>query len=167
MKKSIFEQSKFDRTHHKALWEYMAQEKTINEIIADCVTKSKDYTTFLSDYDIRRDITRDCIYDKKMEFFVQNNILSNDIPINCCYACQTSCGDDFIQNCDKCPVDLKGNCEEDNTKYVTKGNLYDRYIKYIIHIVMNPKNKDKDIKQAQKMALQIANANLRYDVKEI
>jgi len=154
---------KFDRTHHKALWEYMAQEKTINELVADSVTNSKDYTTF---FDIC-DITRDCLYDKKMEFFVQNHILYDDIPMNCCYACKTSCGDDWEHHCDRCPIDLKGYCEKDNTKFVTKGNLYDKYIKYITHIVMNPKNKDKYIKQAQKMALQIANAKLQYEVEEI
>lgn len=154
---------KFDRTHHKALWEYMAQEKTIIEIIADSIENIKYYTMF---WDIC-EITRDCLYNKKMEFFVQNNILYDDIPINCCYACQTSCGDGFVHNCNKCPVDLKGYCEEDNSEYVTKGNLYDRYNKYIAHIVMNPKNKDKYIKQAQKMALQIANAKLQYEVEEI
>ena len=154
---------KFDRTHHKALWEYMAQEKTINEIIDNSVTKSKDYITFGEIYYI----TIDCLYNKKMEFFVQNHILYDDIPMNCCYACKTSCSDGWSHSCDKCPVDLKGHCEEDNTEYVTKGNLYDRYNKYITHIVMNPKNKDKYIKQAQKMALQIANAKLRYEVEEI
>ena len=152
---------KFDRTHHKELWEYMAQEKTINEIIANAV--SKDYNSFI----LWNDIARDCIYDKKMEFFVQNHILDDDIPINCCYACKSSCGGGLEHNCDRCPIDLKGYCEIDNSRYVTKGNLYDRYIKYITHIVMNPKKKDKYIKQAQKMALQIANAKLRYEVEEI
>lgn len=154
---------KFDRTHHKALWEYMAQEKTINEIIDNSVKNSKDYITFGEIYYI----TIDCIYDKKMEFFVQNHILYNDIPINGCYACHTACGEDWEHHCNKCPIDLKGYCEVDNTKYVTRGNLYDRYIKYITHIVMNHKNKERYIKQAQKMALQIANAKLRYEVEEI
>ena len=89
---------------------------------------------------------------------MQNNILYDDIPVNCCYACKTSCGDGWEHNCNRCPIDLKGYCEASNTKYVTNGNLYDRYTKYITHIVINPKNKDKYIKQAQKMALQIANA---------
>ena len=155
--------SVFDRTHHKALWEYMAQEKIIIEITKEYADKTDGCTEFEDIYEI----TRDCVYDKKMQFFVENHILYDDIPINCCYACKTSCGDDFIHNCDKCPVDLKGHCEEDNTEYVTKGNLYDRYNKYITHIVMNPKNKDKYIKQAQKMALQIANAKLQYEMEEI
>lgn len=153
----------FDRTHHKALWEYMAQEKTIIEITEEYINKTDSYTEFGDIYEV----TRDCVYDKKMQFFVENHILYDDIPINCCYACKTSCGDGFAQDCDKCPVDLKGHCEEENTEYVTKGNLYDRYIKYITHIVMNPKEKDKYIKQAQKMALQIANAKLQYEVEEI
>lgn len=158
----------FDRTHHKALWEYMAQEKIIIEI---CTLITKEYADMIAsyiDFDEIYDITRDCVYDKKMQFFVENHILYDDIPINCCYACQTSYSvDDFGQNCDRCPVDLKGKCEESNSVYVTKGNLYDRYIKYIAHIVMNPKEKDKYIKQAHKIALQIANAKLQYEVEEV
>ena len=154
---------KFDRTHHKALWEYMAQEKTINDIINESIEKIDSCIGFGKMYYVIVDI----VYDNKMKFFVQNHILYDDIPINCCYACKTSCGDGFEQNCDKCPVDLKGYCEHDTTRYVTRGNLYDRYTKYIVHIVMNPKNKDKYIKQAQKIALQIANAKLRYEVEEI
>ena len=157
---------KFDRTHHKALWEYMAQEKTINDIINEAVTKCASCLSFGEMYYV----IVDSVYDKKKEFIVQNRRLYDDIPINCCYACKTSCGEDIIHNCYGCPIDLKGYCEEDNSEYVTKGNLYDRYIKYITHIVMNPKKKDKYIKyikQAQKMALQIANAKLRYEVEEI
>lgn len=154
----------FDRTHHKALWEYMAQEKTIIEITKEYADKTDGCTEFEDIYEI----TRDCVYDKKMQFFVENHILYDNIPINCCYACKTSYDTvNLTQHCDKCPVDLKGKCEEDNTEYVTKGNLYDRYIKYITHIVMNPKEKDNYIKQAHKMALQIANAKLQYEVEEI
>ena len=154
---------KFDRTHHKALWEYMAQEKTIIEIIAKSVDNlNPNYVEFEFVYAC----VLESVGDKKMEFFVQNHILYDDIPINCCYACYTAC-DDCSHRCDRCPIDLRGYCEEDNSKFVTKGNLYDRYIKYISHVVMNPKNKDKYIKQAQKMALQIANAKLRYEVEEI
>ena len=155
----------FDRTHHKALWEYMAQEKTLIDIIAKSVDNlNPNYVEFEFVYAC----VLDSVGDKKMEFFVQNHILYDDIPINCCYACQTSySADDFIQNCDKCPVNLKGKCEESTSKSVTKGNLYDRYIKYIAHIVINSKEKDKYMKQAQKMALQIANAKLQYEVEEI
>ena len=153
----------FDRTHHKALWEYMAQEKIIIEITKEYADKTDGCTEFEDIYEI----TRDCVYDKKMQFFVENHILYDDIPINCCYACKTSCGDGCEHNCKMCPIDLKGYCEEDNTEYVTKGNLYDRYNKYIAHIVMNPKNKERYIKQAQKMALQIANAKLQYEVEEV
>lgn len=153
----------FDRTHHKALWEYMAQEKTINDIINESIEKIDEFCNFGEMYYV----IVDSVYDKKMEFFVQNHILYDDIPINCCYACKTSCGDDWEHHCNRCPVDLKGYCEYDTTRYVTHGNLYDRYIKYITHIVMNPKNKDKYIKQAQKMALQIANAKLQYEMEEI
>lgn len=158
---------KFDRTHHKALWEYMAQEKTINDIINETIHKlDEPYTPCMSFGELYYVIV-DSVYDKKKEFIVQHRRLYDDIPINCCYACKTSCGEDIIHNCYGCPIDLKGFCEEDNSKFVTKGNLYDRYTKYIAHIVMNPKNKDKYIKQAQKMALQIANAKLQYEVEEI
>ena len=155
---------KFDRTHHKALWEYMAQEEIIMEIIAKSVDKLDSYDF---KFECIYDIVRDFVFYKKMEFFVQNHILYNDIPINCCYACHTTRDDWDVHHCVKCPIDLKGHCDEDETEYVTKGNLYDRYIKYISHIVMKSKDAKKYIKQAQKMALQIANAKLRYEVEEI
>lgn len=154
----------FDRTHHKALWEYLAQEKIIIEIIAKSVDNlNPNYVEFEFIYAC----VLDSVCDKKMEFFVQNHILYDDIPVNCCYACQSSCGDGWEHNCNRCPIDLKGYCEKDNSEYVTKGNLYDRYIKYISHVVMKSKDAEKHIKQAQKIALQIANAKLQYEVEEL
>ena len=146
----------------------MAKEETVAEIIDNSVDRlvKLHLDSYNFEFEDIYDLVRDFVYDKKMQFFVENNILYDDIPINCCYACQTSCCNGREHNCDKCPVDLKGFCEEDNTKYVTKGNLYDRYIKYITHIVKNH-NKEKYIKQAQKMALSIANAKLQYEVEEI
>ena len=81
---------KFDRTHHKVLWEYMAQEKTINDIINDIINRLNESCTPCLSFGEMYYVTVDSVYDKKMEFFVQNHILYNDIPINCCYACKTS-----------------------------------------------------------------------------
>lgn len=132
---------KFEYSKHIMLWKHMANEKTIERIVAnakDDMERAKSSTAYFSFAEFN------VIMEKKE--YISN--VFNEYVANGCYACQANVP------CSACPIKI-GRCSN---------GLYNKYV-YAISNYTKTDNKEY-LNEAIQLALGIANAELNKEVIE-